>query len=63
MLAAMDFVTNPELVAAVCNAGRLGILATSRFSPNEARKNIREIRNLTDKPFGLAIAHHLLRSV
>ncbi len=53
MLAGMNFITNPELVAAVCNAGGLGILATSRFSPDEARKNIREIRNLTDRPFGI----------
>jgi enoyl-[acyl-carrier protein] reductase II len=53
MLAGMNWVTTPELVAAVCNAGGLGILATARFTPEEARKNIREIKNLTDKPFGI----------
>ncbi|MCX6006896.1 MAG: nitronate monooxygenase [Chloroflexi bacterium] len=36
-----------------CNAGGLGIFATARCTPEEARKNIREIRELTDKPFGI----------
>jgi enoyl-[acyl-carrier protein] reductase II len=53
MLAGMNWVTTPELVAAVCNAGGLGILATARFTPEETRKNIQEIKKLTDKPFGI----------
>ncbi len=53
MLAGMNWVTTPRLVAAVCNAGGLGIFATAACSPEETRKNIREIRNLTDKPFGI----------
>jgi enoyl-[acyl-carrier protein] reductase II len=53
MLAGMNWVTTPELVAAVCNAGGLGIFATARCTPEETRKNIREIRKLTDRPFGI----------
>jgi len=53
MLAGMNWITEPGLVAAVCNAGGLGMLATARFAPDEARQNIREIRKLTDKPFGV----------
>ncbi len=53
MLAGMNWVTTPRLVAAVCNAGGLGIFATAATSPEDTRKNIREIRRLTDKPFGI----------
>ncbi len=53
MLAGMNWITTPRLVAAVCNAGGLGIFATARCTSEEARKNIREIRELTDKPFGI----------
>ena len=53
MLAGMNWVTTPKLVAAVSNAGGLGILATAAQTPPETRKLIREIRKLTDKPFGI----------
>ena len=53
MLAGMNWITTPKLVAAVCNAGGLGILATAAYSPAETRKHIREIRKLTKKPFGI----------
>jgi enoyl-[acyl-carrier protein] reductase II len=53
MLAGMNWVTDPKLVSSVCNAGGLGIFATAKCTPEETRKNIREIRSLTDKPFGI----------
>ena len=53
MMAGMNWITTPKLVAAVCNAEGLGILATAAFTAEETRKNIREIRQLTDKPFGI----------
>jgi enoyl-[acyl-carrier protein] reductase II len=53
MLAGMNWVTEPELVAAVCNAGGLGVLATAATTPDETRKSIRQIRKLTAKPFGV----------
>jgi len=53
MLAGMNWITTPKIVSAVCNAGALGVLATAASTPEETRKQIREIRRLTDKPFGI----------
>lgn len=53
VLAGMNWITEPNLVATVCNAGGLGLLATAQYSPEDARKNIRQIKELTDKPFGI----------
>jgi len=53
MLAGMNWITQPKLVSAVCNAGGLGILAIARCTPEEVRRDIRELRTLTDKPFGV----------
>jgi enoyl-[acyl-carrier protein] reductase II len=53
MLAGMNWITTPKLVAAVCNVGGLGILATAAYTHEETRKHIREIRKLTNKPFGI----------
>ncbi|HOO36956.1 MAG TPA: nitronate monooxygenase [Deltaproteobacteria bacterium] len=53
MLAGMNWITEPKLVSAVCNAGGLGILAIARCNPKETRDLIRQIRDMTDKPFGV----------
>jgi enoyl-[acyl-carrier protein] reductase II len=54
VLPGMSWVSNSHLVAAVCNAGGVGILATGPLSPQETRDEIRRIRDLTDnKPFGI----------
>ena len=53
VLAGMNWATTPKLVSAVCNAGGLGILAIGHYTPEEARKDIRKIKTLTDKPFGV----------
>jgi len=50
---AMSWVSFPPLVAAVSNAGGLGILGAAFMSPDELRENIRQIKDLTDKPFGV----------
>ncbi|MBW2596325.1 MAG: nitronate monooxygenase [Deltaproteobacteria bacterium] len=52
ILSGMSWISVPELVAAVSNAGGLGILATGPLVPDETRESIRKIRSLTDKPFG-----------
>ncbi|AOZ48701.1 NAD(P)H-dependent flavin oxidoreductase [Chromobacterium vaccinii] len=49
----MSYIATPELVAAVGNAGGLGILATGPLSADATRAAIRRIRELTDKPFGI----------
>ena len=50
---AMAWVAFPPLVAAVSNAGGLGILGAAFMSPQELQENIRLVRQLTDKPFGV----------
>lgn len=51
-LSGMSWVSVPSLVAAVSNAGGLGILATGSLSPRQTRESVAEVRRLTDKPFG-----------
>ncbi len=51
-LSGMSWVSVPRLVAAVSNAGGLGILATGSLSPRQTRAAVAEVRSLTDKPFG-----------
>ena len=52
----MQYVSNAELVAAVSNAGGMGILAVGNFgSKEELRDEIRKIKTLTDKPFGVNV--------
>ena len=48
-----NFVGVPRLVAAVSNAGGFGILASGRLAAEEIRDDIRAVRQLTDKPFGV----------
>jgi len=48
-----NYVGLPEVVAAASNAGGLGMLATGLMTPDSARKDIRTVRELTDKPFGV----------
>jgi enoyl-[acyl-carrier protein] reductase II len=51
---AMGVICNPELVAAVSNAGGFGLLATAFSRDSEIIRNqIRETKKFTDKPFGL----------
>ena len=51
--AGMARATTPELVAAVSNAGGLGIIGGLSRTPDELRNEIREVRELTDRPFGV----------
>jgi enoyl-[acyl-carrier protein] reductase II len=53
ILPGMSWISVPELVAAVCNAGGTGYLATGPLSPAKTRESIRRIRELTNKPFGV----------
>ena len=55
MLAGMNWLTKPRLVAAVSNAGALGVLSCQQYNPDSLRAAIREIRALTAKPFGVNI--------
>jgi enoyl-[acyl-carrier protein] reductase II len=53
LLAGMGRVALPNMVAAVSNAGGLGVLGAGSSPPELTRDYIREIRALTDKPFGV----------
>ena len=50
--------TGPDLVAAVSNAGGLGILQAQFCAPPLFREEIRRVRGLTDKPFGVNLLLH-----
>src|SRR5262249_54302326 len=50
--------SGPELVAAVSNAGGLGILQAQFCPPPEFREEIRRVRALTGKPFGVNLLLH-----
>jgi enoyl-[acyl-carrier protein] reductase II len=52
VLSGMSWISVPKMVAAVSNAGGLGILATGPLDADQTRKAIREIKSLTNKPFG-----------
>jgi enoyl-[acyl-carrier protein] reductase II len=55
ILPGMSWISVPELVAAVCNAGGIGYLATGPLSPAKTRESIKRIKKLTNKPFGVGI--------
>ncbi|GAA2715089.1 MULTISPECIES: nitronate monooxygenase [Streptomyces] len=45
--------STPALAAAVCDAGGLGFLAAGYKSPGALREEIRQVRALTSRPFGV----------
>mgnify|MGYP001115733652 CR=1 FL=1 len=46
-------VATAPLVAAVSNAGGLGVIGGAGFSAERLREEIRKVRSMTDKPFGV----------
>ncbi|MFA5519757.1 MAG: nitronate monooxygenase [Spirochaetota bacterium] len=55
VLPGMSWISTPELVAAVCNAGGIGWLATGPLSTKDTEAAVKRIRELTDKPFGAGV--------
>ena len=53
--AGMGFIARAELAAAVSEAGGLGMIGAASLSPEELRREIREVRQKTDLPFGVDI--------
>jgi enoyl-[acyl-carrier protein] reductase II len=51
----MAWVSSSSLVAAVSNAGGLGVLGSGSMQPDEALREIRAIKAATDRPFGVNI--------
>lgn len=53
--APMGFIAGPELVAAISNAGGLGLMSFSANPPPVLREEIRRVRSLTERPFGVNV--------
>jgi enoyl-[acyl-carrier protein] reductase II len=51
--AGMGGVALAELAAAVSNAGGLGVIGGAMLPPQQLREEIRKVKEMTDKPFGV----------
>jgi len=53
----MMHISGPEFVAAISNAGALGLMASAMFDTQAGfRDAVRTVRSLTDKPFGVNLS-------
>ncbi|MDB5483678.1 MAG: nitronate monooxygenase [Caulobacteraceae bacterium] len=59
--APMGWIARSPLASAVSNAGGLGIIETSSGELDAIREEIKAMRRLTDKPFGVNIAQAFVR--
>ncbi len=59
--APMGYIARAQLASAVSNAGGMGIIETSSGQLDSVRDEIRKMRDLTDKPFGVNIAQLFVR--
>jgi enoyl-[acyl-carrier protein] reductase II len=59
--APMGWIARAQLASAVSNAGALGIIETSSGELDAVREEIRKMRALTEKPFGVNIAQLFVR--
>ena len=59
--APMGWIARSQLASAVSNAGGLGIIETSSGELDAIREEIRRMRTLTSKPFGVNIAQAFVR--
>ncbi len=59
--APMGWIARSQLASAVSEAGGLGIIETSSGELDAVREEIKKMRKLTDKPFGVNIAQAFVR--
>ena len=59
--APMGWIARAQLASAVSNAGGMGIIETSSGELDVVKDEIRKMRDLTDKPFGVNIAQAFVR--
>jgi NAD(P)H-dependent flavin oxidoreductase YrpB (nitropropane dioxygenase family) len=50
---AMGWIATPEMVAACCNAGAFGFLATATVRAEDVDREISRVKQLTERPFGV----------
>ena len=60
--APMGWIARSALASAVSNAGGFGVIETSSGELDAVREEIRKMRKLTDKPFGVNIAQAFIRN-
>ena len=60
--AGMAYVARSRLAAAVSEAGGLGVIAAAHGTPEELRAEIRRVRDLTNKPFGVDVLFATIRA-
>ena len=53
--APMGWIARSQLASAVSNAGGMGIIETSSGELDAVKEEIRKMRDITDKPFGVNI--------
>ncbi|MAZ45692.1 MAG: nitronate monooxygenase, partial [Gammaproteobacteria bacterium] len=59
--APMGWIARSQLASAVSNAGGLGVIETSSGELEAVRHEITQMRELTDRPFGVNIAQAFVR--
>ncbi|MEM9133125.1 MAG: nitronate monooxygenase [Actinomycetota bacterium] len=59
--APMGWIARSQLASAVSNAGGMGIIETSSGELDAIRTEIRKMKDLTDKPFGVNVAQAFVR--
>lgn len=59
--APMGWIARAQLASAVSNAGGMGIIETSSGRLDEVREEVKKMRTLTKKPFGVNIAQAFVR--
>lgn len=59
--APMGWIARSQLASAVSNAGGMGIIETSSGELDAVKDEIKKMRDLTDKPFGVNIAQAFVR--
>src|SRR5581483_3886977 len=59
--APMGWIARAQLASAVSNAGGLGIIETSSGRLDEVREEVKKMKGLTDKPWGINVAQAFVR--
>jgi enoyl-[acyl-carrier protein] reductase II len=59
--APMGWIARAQLASAVSNAGGLGVIETSSGRLDEVREEVKKMKSLTDKPWGINVAQAFVR--
>ena len=59
--APMGYIARAQLASAVSNAGGFGVIETSSGRLDELREEVKKMKTLTDKPWGINVAQAFVR--